>query len=399
MHKPQGVLQVLEAKKKAKRRAREERESLRESGDYLGVQGINPQTGVLDLTSDSGESILSTKTEQKLRRLEARAKHASSAAEKKEAEIEIVKVHLDQDVKKLRNLERTKKELPLPATGKWRRGTHQWSSVQEPDLSPIAQSHRIPSTFSGPQSHQSHDMAEGELIDLSPPLDHKHSDHISRAELLPGTYARETSHSSDTVIKTPHRRSFTNLSPGAIELFENDITFHPSDEHRPEGDLFADSKKKPGSNVEQTKTILPKTKRPEASKEIQTSSVTSTHSKDQRPNHKHFLDESSKEKIEPGGLTSLRSSINDQSSLDHPTITNPTNHSTAPTLGKSGPATAGFHKSTSQENSTLDLTISHKKSVILQATSKPSTTNFLESQCQYTPDLTYHRQALLTRRV
>ncbi|SPJ90315.1 uncharacterized protein FTOL_13196 [Fusarium torulosum] len=148
MHEPQGILEVIEAKKKAKRKAREERESLRESGDYLGVQGINPQTGVLDVTSDSGESTLSVKTEQKLKKLEAQARHASSAAERKEAEIEIVKIHLDHDVKKLRDLERTEKELAASATGKWRRGTHQWSSVQEPDLSPIAQSHRSTSVLS-----------------------------------------------------------------------------------------------------------------------------------------------------------------------------------------------------------------------------------------------------------
>ncbi|CAJ0549054.1 Ff.00g026670.m01.CDS01 [Fusarium sp. VM40] len=148
MHEPQGVLEVIEAKKKAKRKAREERNSLRESGDYLGVQGINPQTGVLDVTSDSGESILSVKTEQKLKKLEAQARHASSAAERKEAEIEIVKIHLDHDVKKLRDLERTEKGLAASATGKWRKGTHQWSSVQEPDLSPIAQSHRSTSALS-----------------------------------------------------------------------------------------------------------------------------------------------------------------------------------------------------------------------------------------------------------
>ncbi|KAF4996733.1 hypothetical protein FGRMN_4296 [Fusarium graminum] len=272
IQKSQSVLKVLEAKKNAKRRAREERESMRESGDYLGVQGINPQTGVLDLTSDSGESIFSFKTEQKLRRLEVRAKNASSPAEKKEAEIEIVKVHLDQDVKKLRNLERTKKQLALPSTGKWRRGTHQWSSVQEPDLSPVAQSHRNLSTFSGPLSHQSHDMAEGELIDLSPPFDHENSKEILHTELLLRAHGRETSHSSNTVIRTPHRRSFTNLPLGALELFENDITFHPSDEHKPERDFFADPTTKPFSSDEKTQATLLKAKSVQAIQEAQTSS-------------------------------------------------------------------------------------------------------------------------------
>ncbi|KAG6983796.1 hypothetical protein FocnCong_v005464 [Fusarium oxysporum f. sp. conglutinans] len=142
-----SILEVLEANRKARRKAREDRESLRESGDYLGVQGINPQTGILDLTSDSGESTLSSKTEQKLLNLEAQAKNALSAAERKEAEIEIVKIHLDHEVEKARRQEKAEKQLAASATAKWRRGTHQWSSVQEPDLSPIAQSHRNTNGF------------------------------------------------------------------------------------------------------------------------------------------------------------------------------------------------------------------------------------------------------------
>ncbi|KAF5721507.1 hypothetical protein FMUND_3635 [Fusarium mundagurra] len=149
-----SILEVLEANRKARRKAREDRESLRESGDYLGVQGINPQTGILDLTSDSGESTLSSKTEQKLLNLEAQAKNALSATERKEAEIEIVKVHLNHEVAKARRQEKAEKQLAASATAKWRRGTHQWSSVQEPDLSPIAQSHRSTSILSNTNACQ-----------------------------------------------------------------------------------------------------------------------------------------------------------------------------------------------------------------------------------------------------
>jgi hypothetical protein len=138
-----GILEVLEATKRARKKARDERESLIESGDYLGVQGINPQTGVLDLTSDSGDSALSVRTEQKLAKLEARAKNATSALQRKEAETEIVKIHLDHDVAKMRRREKTETQL-----SKWRKGTHQWLSVREPDLSPIAQSHRSISVLS-----------------------------------------------------------------------------------------------------------------------------------------------------------------------------------------------------------------------------------------------------------
>lgn len=138
-----GILEVLEAKKKARKKARNDRESLIESGDYLGVQGINPQTGVLDLTSDSGDSALSIRTEQRLSELETQAKNATSAVKRKEAEAQIVKIHFDHDIAKLRRREETEKHH-----AKWRRDTHKWSSVQEPDLSPIAQSNRSVSALS-----------------------------------------------------------------------------------------------------------------------------------------------------------------------------------------------------------------------------------------------------------
>ncbi|KAL5595536.1 hypothetical protein FOVSG1_009225 [Fusarium oxysporum f. sp. vasinfectum] len=222
-----SILEVLEANRKARRKAREDRESLRESGDYLGVQGINPQTGILDLTSDSGESTLSSKTEQKLLNLEAQAKNALSAAERKEAEIEIVKIHLDHEVEKARRQEKAEKQLAASATAKWRRGTHQWSSVQEPDLSPIAQSRRSTSVLSRGPSRRDLAMAKEEgLIDLDLPVLHNNSKEPSDEEVPPDVQPKESSNSSDTVIKTPHRRSLANPSPSALELFENDISFH-----------------------------------------------------------------------------------------------------------------------------------------------------------------------------
>ncbi|KAF5645667.1 hypothetical protein F52700_2230 [Fusarium sp. NRRL 52700] len=230
-----SILEVLEANRKARRKAREDRESLRESGDYLGVQGVNPQTSILDLTSDSGESTLSSKTEQKLLNLEAQAKNALSAAERKAAEIEIVKVHLDHEVDKARRQEKAEKQLAASATAKWRRGTHQWSSVQEPDLSPIAQSHRSTSVFSGRPSRRDLDMAKEEgLIDYD-------SKEPSDEEVPPAVQPKESSNSSDTVIKTPRRRSLANPSPSALELFENDITFHNPSEPRLDRDHSQES--------------------------------------------------------------------------------------------------------------------------------------------------------------
>ncbi|KAF4957820.1 hypothetical protein FGADI_2837 [Fusarium gaditjirri] len=237
-----SILEVLEANRKARRKARQDRESLRESGDYLGVQGINPQTGILDLTSDSGESTLSSKTEQKLLSLEAQAKNASSAAERKEAEIEIVKIHLDHEVEKARRQEEAEKQLAASATAKWRRGTHQWSSVQEPGLSPIAQSHRSTSVFSRRASRRDLDMAKEEgLVDLDLPGLQNNSEEPPDEEVPPAVQPKESSNSSDTVIKTPHRRSLANPSPSALELFENDISFHNPSETRLDRDQTPES--------------------------------------------------------------------------------------------------------------------------------------------------------------
>ncbi|KAG4254856.1 hypothetical protein FPRO06_04198 [Fusarium proliferatum] len=243
-----SILEVLEANRKARRKAREDRESLRESGDYLGVQGVNPQTGILDLTSDSGESTLSSTTEQKLLNLEAQAKSTLSAAERKEAEIEIVKIHLDHEVAKARRKEKAEKQLAASATAKWRRGTHQWSSVQKPDLSPIAQSHRSTSVFSRRPSRRDLDMAREEgLIDFNP----KES---SDEEVPTAVRPKEGSNSSDTVVKTPHRRSLANPSPSALELFENDIKFHNPSEPRLDRDQIPGSFLAPAHDDTQIQT-------------------------------------------------------------------------------------------------------------------------------------------------
>ncbi|KAG7432522.1 hypothetical protein Forpi1262_v006211 [Fusarium oxysporum f. sp. raphani] len=282
-----SILEVLEANRKARRKAREDRESLRESGDYLGVQGINPQTGILDLTSDSGESTLSSKTEQKLLNLEAQAKNALSAAERKEAEIEIVKIHLDHEVEKARRQEKAEKQLAASATAKWRRGTHQWSSVQEPDLSPIAQSHRSTSVFSRGPSRRDLDMAKEEgLIDLYLPVLHNNSKEPSDEEVPPAVQPKESSNSSDTVIKTPHRRSLANPSPSALELFENDISFHNPSEPRLDRDQIPESFLASAHDDTQIQTALDETQHLQGNEKFHEAGGSLAHHRDQNQHSK-----------------------------------------------------------------------------------------------------------------
>ncbi|CAJ0549055.1 Ff.00g026680.m01.CDS01 [Fusarium sp. VM40] len=180
------------------------------------------------------------------------------------------------------------------------------------------------------------------LIDLSPPLGHSKSEHPSfYAVSSPGAHSSETSNSSDTVIRTPHRRSFANLSPAALELFENDINFPSPDEFRLGRDLLADPTPDPLAGDAQAQTALLVTKDPQAVQEIQASSAASRDRTDQKPSHEPFLDKNLMEETEPGGTTVTRISTNNRSLLDPLMITGPStvNPSASQTTGKSDLAT------------------------------------------------------------
>ncbi|RGP65013.1 hypothetical protein FLONG3_9348 [Fusarium longipes] len=247
-----GILEILEATKKARKTARDNRESLIESGDYLGTQGINPQTGVLDLTSESDGSALSVRTEQKLAKLETQVKNAASAVERKEAETEIIKIHLDNDIAKMRRREKAEKQL-----AKWRKSTHQWLSVQEPDLSPIAQSHMSISALSRRESHRDHGIVNHEsLTDISLPEDQAAHEQSHGITISTSLRSRESAHSSDTVVKTPHRHSIAPPSSAALDLIRNGISFHSTDKLGLDRDLFAEHDTGPSTIHAQTASDL-----------------------------------------------------------------------------------------------------------------------------------------------
>ncbi|CAK7269782.1 hypothetical protein SEPCBS57363_003774 [Sporothrix epigloea] len=93
-----------------------ERKSLKESGDFLGVQGVNPETGQLDvLTPTTGsKSTLSSGTSA------VASGSVQSSMERYE-----------------RNKDKLRRQQSLI---RWRRETGQWSSAAAPGLSPIEQS-------------------------------------------------------------------------------------------------------------------------------------------------------------------------------------------------------------------------------------------------------------------
>lgn len=137
--KKQPLQQDLLQRARSKARQRERR-SLRESGDYLGVQGVNPHTGELDIVSPTVSSAESSADHHETPRRILRTwhnvlkSHKSRDSPSRDGTIE------DEDHRVARSLRGKKKVRELNKAVRWmRRGQ---SSLQEPDLSPIAQSLR-----------------------------------------------------------------------------------------------------------------------------------------------------------------------------------------------------------------------------------------------------------------
>lgn len=130
-----------------KRSRREQRRSLVESGDFLGVQGANPRTGYWDIstgTTSSDPSQLSSKTRKKLqhqaKEVEEHWQNYAEAQEKYIAGLEMVQTLKRK--KEAEKMEQKRRQLGLRQRrrGRWNAGENGWSSVAEPDLSPVVQS-------------------------------------------------------------------------------------------------------------------------------------------------------------------------------------------------------------------------------------------------------------------
>jgi hypothetical protein len=131
-----------------KKSHREQRRTLQESGDFLGVQGANPRTGVWDLSDNTASSSAPSQVSQETKR-----KMDEHARQVKESEIRYEEAKLKQqaemkrsemlkDIKRKEKAERKKAEgkSKQKRRGKWMASDNGWSSVAEPTLSPILQS-------------------------------------------------------------------------------------------------------------------------------------------------------------------------------------------------------------------------------------------------------------------
>ncbi|KAK0388516.1 hypothetical protein NLU13_4759 [Sarocladium strictum] len=221
----------------AKRKVRRERRSLKESGDYLGVQGINPDTGELDIISptDSEGSSAGRLQELKLKEVRDKLQHA------REGSREVVTGTVHEVERFLHEIESegvshaSKNAIKTLKAVKWRRHTKQWSSALEPTLSPIAQSRRstMPAAPKPPQAPESPEV-EGSslpLIDLTPSME-TDAQQIRRTVPFIGTGSHERSAGSPgsygTVVRTPYRQSLANASSATLELLENGVSLSHS---------------------------------------------------------------------------------------------------------------------------------------------------------------------------
>ncbi|KAL2016641.1 hypothetical protein VTK56DRAFT_3221 [Thermocarpiscus australiensis] len=129
----------------AKREVRRQRRTLKESGDFLGVTGVNPYTGEMDVitppTATSSEDAVTSSPSPTTSGLAAVAGDARDARETYKLAKE--KAKLQKEEEKLNRAEQRKdivRAVLQQQPVKWRREESGWSLVAQPRLSPIAQS-------------------------------------------------------------------------------------------------------------------------------------------------------------------------------------------------------------------------------------------------------------------
>lgn len=176
----------------AHREKRRLRRSLRESGDYLGVQGINPATGELDVLTPTSSSASEF------------ASLAQTVADKRGA-YESARRQLQAE--KMRKWERDKAAIRAEHRNnvRWTKRRSGWSSAIEPALSPIAQS----SAATTPRDGES----TGTVV-RTPSVRHASEDSLEQAHTTGTTRGQSLNHGATGV----PRRKPVPLSAAARTL-------------------------------------------------------------------------------------------------------------------------------------------------------------------------------------
>ncbi|RYP41746.1 hypothetical protein DL767_000762 [Monosporascus sp. MG133] len=176
---------------RAKEEARRQRRSLKESGDWLGVQGADPWTGEMAVLTPT-DTVSSDTTPASARRLLAglvSRRRAAGAEYKRARDVEAEgrdRVQAARELGKLEKIRRLKEDARDRQAGaprRWVQRREQWSMIAEPNLSPIAQSidsrnnvdgngaptKAIPN-FSRPTTNSRESLGQGEEVIQQPAL-------------------------------------------------------------------------------------------------------------------------------------------------------------------------------------------------------------------------------------
>lgn len=132
---------------KGKEDTRRHRRSMKESGDWLGVQGADPYSGeyaVLTPTDTVSTDTTPASAKERLKDIHQKKMNAELAYDqaKLDEEAERVQVSVEKERSKLAKMERAKEHLRRQQRelATWTQHKRTWSSAAEPDLSPITQS-------------------------------------------------------------------------------------------------------------------------------------------------------------------------------------------------------------------------------------------------------------------
>jgi hypothetical protein len=117
----------------ARRRAHRLRRSLKESGDFLGVQGINPQTGELDVLTPTSPSRSGSSSQELAKAITSTDAMYAGAEDSRFrlGQLQKEQAKWDRDELRKDSIRAFQRRV------RWRKRDGGWSSAAEPELSPI----------------------------------------------------------------------------------------------------------------------------------------------------------------------------------------------------------------------------------------------------------------------
>lgn len=224
-----------------------------------------------------------------------------------------------------------------------------------------------------------HDVTkQQDLIDLDVTDNQRSQGQPLGIAVMTNSHTRESAHSSDTVVKTPHRRGSTDMYSAAFEPFESDKSSHSMDKLGLDRDLFAEHDVRPSTIHAQAPSDLLSEMTDE--KEVKEANNNTTLDS--------FLAKSQRTEVEPGGTEIFWARTNNQISPDLLT-TSPSvvNHDNGLTLTKSECETPSRREDILRKHFMQDSTTSHQRFTIHPTVLKPTVLESLENQCRHTPIL------------